>query len=76
MHPTAAQTTAHIRRLLTERGIPQSVLAEYLGMKQQGVSRRLTGAVPFDVDELARVAQFLGLGIDELVGPWVREPVP
>jgi transcriptional regulator with XRE-family HTH domain len=73
MHPTAAQTTAHIRALLAERGIPQSALADYLGMKQQGVSRRLTGAVPFDVDELARVAQFLGLHVSELVGPWVTE---
>ena len=74
MHLNALQTAAHIRALLADRGIPQAALADYLGIRQQAVSRRLTGAVPFDVDELARTAQFLGLHVAELIGPWEHTP--
>lgn len=42
-------------------------LAALLKCSQQSASRRVTGAQALDLDELARVAEWLGVGIFELV---------
>jgi len=39
-----------------------------MGMTQQALSRRLSGDVPFDVDELGRIADLLGVPVTLLFG--------
>lgn len=41
----------------------QTVLATALGLSQAAVSRRLVGAVPFDIAELYIVAEVLGVQV-------------
>lgn len=38
----------------------QQAIADALGVSRQAISRRFTGEVPWDVAELAKVAEFLG----------------
>ncbi len=62
MEDSATQrVAATIRAELARRRISQSALARELGMAQTAVSRRLTGQVPFDVNELHAIANHLGL---------------
>jgi len=58
---------AEVRAELARKRIPQSDLAEVLGVSQAGISRRLSGATPFDVNELAAVAAFLGVPVGKLM---------
>lgn len=37
-------------------------------MAQASLSRRLTGEVPFDIDELADIARYFGVSLGSLVG--------
>lgn len=52
---------------MARRRVTQAALAEHLGLSQAAVGRRLTGVVAFDVDELGRVADFLGLSMADLM---------
>lgn len=52
---------------MARKRVTQGVVAYELDMTQQAVSRRLTGAVPFDVDELVAVARLLGVDIADLL---------
>lgn len=45
----------------------QADLAEALGKSQAYVSRRLNGEVPFDVDDLFRLAVFFDVEVTELL---------
>ncbi|WP_407662224.1 helix-turn-helix domain-containing protein [Nakamurella lactea] len=44
-----------------------AALARHLGKPQPWVSRRLTGAVPFDVDELSAICDLLGIDVVDLM---------
>lgn len=46
---------------MARQRITQAVLASHIGLSQTAVSRRLTGEVPFDVNELAAAAEVLGV---------------
>lgn len=48
-------------------GYSQNRLAPRLGVTQQALSRRLTGDVAFDVDELAVIARLLNTSVESLV---------
>lgn len=52
---------ANIRAEVARRRIPQRVLAEALGLKQQSVSMRLSGKTPIDLNELGIIARVLGV---------------
>lgn len=52
---------ANVRAELARAGKNQGDLANLLGVTRQAVSRRLTGEVPFDVDELRKVADYLNV---------------
>ena len=54
---------ANVRAEMARQRRRQSDLADHLGMARQNVSRRLLGRRPFDTDELAKVAEFLGVPI-------------
>lgn len=52
---------------MARRRISQADVAAALGLSQAAVSRRLSGAVPFDVAELATIAAALDVDIADLV---------
>lgn len=57
---------AEVRTEMQNQHVSQAELGRKLGVSQQWISRRLTGDVPFDVAELARVADVLGVTLDRL----------
>lgn len=67
--PTDAtiRVAAAVRSAMLDRGISQTSLAAVLASSQTAVSRRLTGAVPFDIDELTAIAVFLGVPLSDLL---------
>lgn len=65
----AVQVGANVRAELARAGKTQAWLAGAIGMSQQSVSDRLRGKFPFDVNELARVADALGLEAAGLMMP-------
>jgi transcriptional regulator with XRE-family HTH domain len=62
----ASTVGANVRAEMARRGITQATLAQHLGISQAQVSKRLSGAIAFDVNELHGVAGFLGVSIDLL----------
>ena len=45
-------------------GVTQQALARKLHRTQQSISRRLSGQVPFDVEELDLIATALGIPVE------------
>lgn len=68
MHNLATTRVAErVRTAMRERGIVQTALAAELGRSQTAISRRLTGEVPFDVNELDDIARVLGVDVVDLM---------
>ena len=68
-HPSHAERVADaVRAECARRRITQHQLAKSLGLSQMAVSRRLSGAVALDVNELYAVAQLLDITPAELIG--------
>ena len=63
----AESVAATVRAEVARRRVTQGALAEVLGMSQAAVSRRLSGAVAFDVEELSVVAAHLGGPVERLI---------
>ena len=59
---------ANIRAELARQRKKQGDIAEVLGITRQGVSRRLLGITPVDVDELAIIAELLNVPMAQLLG--------
>lgn len=55
----AASVGDEVRAMMARRRISQTKLALAMGKSQSSVNRRLRGKQPFDVEELAQVAQIL-----------------
>jgi transcriptional regulator with XRE-family HTH domain len=53
---------------MARRNITQRSMAARLGMTQQALSRRLSGEVRFDVEELGQIADMLGIPVALLFG--------
>lgn len=64
----SAQVGANVRAEMARRRIPQRQLAEALGLSQAGVSKRLNGLTPWDVNEITVVAESLGVPVSALIG--------
>ncbi len=73
MQPTspAEQVAATVRAEMARRRVTQTALADVLGMTQTALSRRISGAIPFDVNELHAIAEHLGLPPAALLGQTV-----
>lgn len=56
-----------VAQALRQARISQVRVARVLRVHQTYISRRLTGAVPFTVDELAAIAQLLGRPVGDLM---------
>jgi len=52
---------------MARRKVPQRQLAEALGLSQAGVSKRLNGLTPWDVNEITVVAESLGVPVGVLL---------
>ena len=66
-----ARVAAGVRVQLALAGVSASKAARLIGVSQAAMSRRTTGEHPFDVDELGRLAEVLGIAIEDFfaVGP-------
>lgn len=58
---------AVIRAELARRGANQGDLADLLHLHQTAIHRRMAGKVDWRVDELTKVAQYLGVPVAELL---------
>lgn len=56
-----------IRAELARRNASQKALALHLSLSQPGISDRLRGHTPWDINELASASEFLGIGIRDLL---------
>lgn len=63
----AERVAAEVRAEMGRHRVTQAQLGQVLGLHQMSVSRRLAGEVPFDVDELYKVAVFLGCPVSRLI---------
>jgi transcriptional regulator with XRE-family HTH domain len=59
---------ANVRAELARRRVRPDDLATALGISRSALHRRLTGEVPFDVNQLQTVAGHLGVASAELLG--------
>lgn len=60
---------AEIRAELARQRVTQIELAERLGVNRQWVARRLIGAVPLSIDDIARIAEALGVRVTSFTAP-------
>jgi len=72
LHPPTgrlrARTAEEIRVLLARRRMSAAELARRTGMRQQALSRRMTGETAWDVDDLEVIAAALGVTVFDLLG--------
>lgn len=70
MHVTSLNQTvaANVRAEMARRHHSQNSLAVLIGMRQQALSRRLSGQTAFTIDEIAAIAAILNVRITDLVG--------
>ena len=57
-----------VSQALTAAGISQRTASQQTGIPLNTLSRRLTGKSPFNVTELAFIAELLGITVADLVG--------
>lgn len=62
------RATEEIRVLLARRKMSAAELARRAGQKPAALSRRMTGDIAFDLDELQVIARELGVTVVELLG--------
>jgi predicted transcriptional regulator len=65
--PFSERVAANVRAELARRSLSQTDLARMLGTTQQAVSRRISGKVPFDTEELNSIAEQLGVPVASLI---------
>lgn len=65
--PQRQVVAANIRAALAYRRENQGDLAELLGYSPATVSRRMSGELAWNVDELALIAEHLGVAIESLL---------
>lgn len=62
------RVAANVRAEMARHGYSQRQLAGELDIAQQNLSQRLNGRVPFDINELDRIAAVLGVELGALIG--------
>lgn len=60
------RTAARIRAYMGRDGRPAGDLAEHLGLSTYSISRRLNGRHDFKIEELTKIAAWLGIPISYL----------
>lgn len=64
---TAERIISNIRAEMARRNHTQTSLASKLNRSQQFLSRRLSGQVPFDIEDLLSIATALDIELAELL---------
>lgn len=59
--------STEVRVLLARHGRTQAELAEHLGLSAFAISRRMTGAITWDIDELQQVATYFDVSVRDLL---------
>lgn len=59
---------ANVKAEMARRSHSQNTFAPLIGMRQQALSRRLSGKTSFTIDELAAVAAALEVSLADLIG--------
>ncbi|WP_432793639.1 helix-turn-helix domain-containing protein [Rhodococcus ruber] len=67
VEPRREAIARRLRGKLGEQRMSQAKLAALSGINQSGLSRRLNGKMPFDIDELEAVCSILGVDLDEIL---------
>lgn len=67
-HTLSAHVATEVRAYLARRRLSASKAAKAIGWKQQYLARRLSGDVPFRVDELEALAGLLGCRVTDFFG--------
>jgi transcriptional regulator with XRE-family HTH domain len=70
------QVAEEVRAAMARQSLTGSDLARHLGISQATASRRLAGVAAFDVDELVRVAAWLGVDPSALLPAGGAVPSP
>lgn len=65
-----SRVATEIRVEMARQRVNQVVLAQKTGLSQSYISRRLVGTATFDLDDLERIADALGVP----VGHFLRDP--
>jgi transcriptional regulator with XRE-family HTH domain len=68
MESLGTQVAANVRAEMARQRKRQADLGEVLGLTQGAVSKRMSGTVALDVDELGKIATFLGVDVAILIG--------
>lgn len=69
MHDTySTRIASNVRAEMGRKAHTQTSLAELISLSQTALSRRLTGALPFNVAELEEIASALGTPVETLIG--------
>lgn len=63
-----AEIAANVRAELARGKHQQQEIAELLDVSRMAVHRRLTAQTPFRVDELSKIAAYIGVSVSELIG--------
>lgn len=61
------RVAAEVRAEMARQGVRQWQLAAHLNLPQTAISRRLKGDITFDLGELEKVADFLGVPAAQLL---------
>lgn len=72
--PLSLQVAGEVRAHLARARIRTSTVAAALELSLTGVHKRLNGAIPFSVDELAVIAELLGIDVTTLIAQSERIP--
>lgn len=60
-------TGANVRAEMARRKVSQTTIAKHLDRSQTAISHRLSGRVPFDINELTAIAQLLDVPLAALL---------
>jgi len=61
MESLSTQVAANVRAEMARQRKRQADLGEVLGLTQGAISKRMSGKIALDVDELGKIAAFLGI---------------
>lgn len=67
MESLSTQVAANVRAEMARQRKRQADLGEVLGLTQGAVSKRMSGTVALDVDEVGKIARFLGVPVSALI---------
>lgn len=66
--PANASYSERIDETRNKLGVTKAAMADKLGLSWDGLNNKLTGKSEFDLDEVATIADWWGVAIDDLIG--------